>query len=62
MTYAMTYADDLREQTLTVNELLKVLAEHGCYIGDYLFDMELENVDFIPDYTDGNIVADWLGY
>jgi hypothetical protein len=58
----MTYADDLRKQTLTPDELLKVLADHGCYVGDYLLDMNLENVDHLPEYTDGGTVADWLGY
>jgi hypothetical protein len=57
-----TYSDDLREQTLTPDELCKVLADHGQYLGDWLMDHGLANVDAMPAETDGGAVADWLGY
>ena len=58
----MTYSDDLRDQTLTADEVIQILADHGQYLGDYLVDLGMANVDAMPEYTDGNIVADWLGY
>jgi hypothetical protein len=55
----MTYSEDLRESTLTEREVCQVLADHGCYLGDYLMDREL---NALPDETDGEVIADWLGY
>jgi hypothetical protein len=52
-------AGAMRESTLTEREVCQVLADHGCYLGDYLVDREL---DALPAETDGESIADWLGY
>ncbi len=57
-----TYSTDLRERTVDSNELCRILADHGQLLGDYLIENDLESAADLPEYTDGNIIADWLGY
>jgi len=54
-----TYA---RNQFLTVDEVVEMLAFHGQYLGDWLMDQGIACVDDMPEETDGNVLADWLGY
>lgn len=57
-----TYSEDLREQQLTPEEVCKVLADHGQLLGDWLMDQGFENGYYMPELTDGGLLADWLGY
>jgi hypothetical protein len=54
-----TYSEQLRDQhELSEDEVCQVLRDHGQLLGDYLVDLGSD----LPELTDGDDLADWLGY